>query len=215
MSSVKLIHTTTEGEKLIIYIARVSSDYQDNPEIEKLIRYCINKCHWSIFEMVNMCVEVIAPLYVINQILRHKSFSFSQFSMRYNKHSKISTQLNIPDFRQKAINGNRQSSSEEHEENLKFRAKTEKIYKEIYGFFDEMVNNNVSYETARQILPQSTLSKIYINGNIRSWIHYLQIRTQSDTQLEHREIAEMIRDNIFKHYFPIIYNTIWGDKICD
>jgi thymidylate synthase (FAD) len=211
MSSVKLIWTTSEGEKLITYMARVSSDYQDNPDIEKLIVYCIKKGHWSIFEMANLCVEVIAPLYVINQILRHKSFSFQQFSMRYNKHDKISTELNIPEFREKNINGNRQSSNIEHNKNLEYQLKTEKIYKDIYGFFDEMINNNVSYETARAILPVSQFSKIYINGNIRSWIHYLKARTYIDTQLEHREIAVMIRDQIFKHYYPIIYKAVFVD----
>lgn len=213
MSSVKLIWTTSDGEKLITYMARVSSDYQDNPDIEKLIKYCIKNCHWSIFEMANMCVEVKAPLYVIQQILRHKSFSFQQFSMRYNKYSKISTELNIPEFRQKNINGNRQSSYEEHEKNLEYQERTRKMYDEIYLFFDDMINNNVSYETASRILPTTTMSKIYINGNIRSWIHYLQVRTEKHTQYEHLEIAEMIKEQIFKQHYPMIYNAIFNKDI--
>ena len=205
---VKLIWITPDIEKHIIYCARVSSDNQDNPEIEKLIKYCIKNNHWSIFEMGNMCIEVIAPLFVINQILRHKSFSFQQFSMRYNTVDKITDDIYIPEFRQKN-KSNRQSSEHIHYNNDYYKNEFIRINNESLELYNKMLNDNVANECARNIINISQMSKIYINGSIRSWIHYLQIRTDQHSQKEHREVG-LLKKNIFKENVPIIYNSVFN-----
>jgi len=205
---VKLIWITPDIEKHIIYCARVSSDNQDNAEIEKLIKYCINNNHWSIFEMGNMCIEVIAPLFVINQILRHKSFSFQQFSMRYNTVDKITSDFYIPEFRQKN-KSNRQSSEHIHYNDQYYKNEFIRINNESLELYNKMLVDGVANECARNIINISQMSKIYINGSIRSWIHYLQIRTEQHAQKEHREVAFLIKD-IFKQNIPIIYNSVFN-----
>lgn len=213
---IRLVSITPDCEKTIVYCARVSSSNQDNPEIEKLINYCAKNGHWSIFEMGNMIIEVEAPRYVTTQILRHKSFSFQEFSQRYAAISPSSS-VSCPRSRQviatpsfRSLNGtNRQSSSEIHPRHDQYLARASDIIDQTFRLYDEMVQDNVSCETARAILPLCVMSRIYMNGTIRSWIHYLKSRCDQHTQLEHRLIAQEI-EKIFAQNLPTIHRACFG-----
>lgn len=199
--SAKLISITPNAEEIIIYCARVSSN-QNNKDLN-LIKYLIDHKHYSPFEMANMIIEIECPRFVSSQILRHRSFSFQEFSQRYKKVNV--NEYEIPIFRNKHKN-NRQSSSDIHENNLNYMSQTKNLFDEIYDLYDEMIKDNVAPETARAILPLNTKTKLYMNGTIRSWMHYLDVRCNNDTQLEHREIALIIK-NIFKENLPFIYKS--------
>lgn len=206
IQGVKLVWITLDAEKIILKCARVSSDHPDSMDTN-LIKYCAKNGHWSIFEMANMCVEITAPLFVINQIIRHKSFSFQQFSMRYQDKNKLCNNIYVPEFRMKGKT-NRQSSEDVHPQNSEFINEFIDIYSHASELYDNMILAGVAYECAREVLPVCTLSKIYMNGSIRSWIHYLQTRTNKHTQKEHSYIAYQILE-IFQCRLPIIYNAIF------
>jgi thymidylate synthase (FAD) len=202
----KLIWITTEAEKIIAYCARVSSNNQDNPNIEKLIRYCAKQGHWSIFEMASMCIEINTTRAISAQILRHRSFHFQEFSQRY---AKVEQDLEIPELRRQDLK-NRQNSIRDLDDKL-----IEEIQKEIMDHFKKtkdlykkILDKSVAKECARMILPMCSPTRIYMNGTIRDWIHYLKVRCDKSTQLEHRLIALKIKE-IFKEHLPIIYNSIF------
>ena len=207
IQGVKLIWITPDAENIILKCARVSSDHPDSTDT-RLINYCAKNGHWSIFEMANMCVEITAPLFVINQITRHKSFSFQQFSMRYQNKNKLCNNIYVPEFRMKGTT-NRQSSSDVHPQNAEFINEFIDIYSHASELYDNMIFAGVAYECAREVLPVCTLSKIYMNGNIRSWIHYLQTRISEHTQKEHRYISNQILE-ILKYNLPTIYLAIFS-----
>lgn len=202
--NVKLISTTQdiEGamnpEELIIKIARVSnpSNQENHQTAPKLIKYLIDHKHWSPFEMVDITFEITTSRAIAAQILRHRSFSFQEFSQRYAE----AQGMEPLEFRQQAAK-NRQSSEEIHIDNYKYKVDVYESIDILFNLYKEMVENGVSKETARMILPLSTTTRIYMKGSVRSWIHYLQIRTGLDTQKEHREIAQEIQ-TIFNRYFP-------------
>jgi len=202
----KLIWITTEAEKIIAYCARVSSNNQDNPNIEKLIRYCAKQGHWSIFEMASMCIEINTTRAISAQILRHRSFHFQEFSQRY---AKVEQDIEIPELRRQDLK-NRQNSIRDLDDKL-----IEEIQKEIMDHFKKtkdlykkILDKSVAKECARMILPMCSPTRIYMNGTIRDWIHYLKVRCDKSTQLEHRLIALKIKE-IFKEHLPIIYNSIF------
>jgi len=202
----KLIWITTDAEKIIAYCARVSSNNQDNPNIEKLIRYCAKQGHWSIFEMASMCIEINTTRAISAQILRHRSFHFQEFSQRY---AKVEQDLEIPELRRQDLK-NRQNSIRDLDDKL-----IEEIQKEIMDHFKKtkdlykkILDKSVAKECARMILPMCSPTRIYMNGTIRDWIHYLKVRCDKSTQLEHRLIALKIKE-IFKEHLPIIYNSIF------
>lgn len=203
-------------EELIVYIARVSnpSNQLNTETSSKLIAYLIKNKHWSPFEMVDMTVEIITSRAIAQQILRHRSFSFQEFSQRYAK---------VADFEpvqlRKPAEKNRQSSEEPFEDNLEaveyIEDWTNKPYQgSAHSLIQSHINNSenlykaliiagVAKECARMVLPLTTQTKIYMKGSVRSWIHYLQIRCDPHTQLEHRQIADKIRE-IFMQQFPNI-----------
>lgn len=190
-------------EELIVYIARVSnpSNQMNMESAPKLINYLIKHKHWSPFEFVDMTVQIVTRRSIAAQILRHKSFSFQEFSQRYSTATEIQ-----PIQLRKQGKTNRQSSEEIIEDsNLDslVKAHIEKG-KELY---DYLIKEGVSRETARDILPLSTETTMYMKGSIRSWIHYLDLRCAQDTQLEHRIIANNIKD-IFKTEFPNISEAL-------
>ena len=198
--------TKISPEELIVYIARVSNpSNQTNMETApKLIKYLIKHKHWSPFEFVDMTVEIVTRRSIAAQILRHKSFSFQEFSQRYSTATEIqSIQL------RKQGKTNRQSSEEIIEDsNLDslIKAHVEKG-KELYEY---LIKEGISRETARDILPLATETTMYMKGSIRSWIHYLELRCLEDTQKEHREIANTIK-NIFTNQFPNMSDALgWG-----
>ena len=206
--SVKLISVSKDAEKLIAYMARVSSNNQDNPNIKGLLKYCIKHGHWSIFEMSNMVVEINTTRAISAQILRHRSFSFQEFSQRYAKVNDLPTlpHLRLQDHK------NRQNSIDNINIFLKIELNKdiENLFIEIDRVYNKLLDKGVAKECARMILPMCSPTKIYMSGSIRSWIHYLKVRGGEDTQLEHRNIAIKIKE-IFKLELPIIYDSVFGE----
>lgn len=201
---VKIVSTTQdiEGmmshEELIIKIARVSnpSNQGNHQTAPRLIKYLIDHKHWSPFEMVDITFEITTSRAIAAQILRHRSFSFQEFSQRYAEVQGMEPL----EFRQQAEK-NRQSSEEIHVNGYNYKVDVYESIELLFDMYKEMVENGVSKETARMILPMATTTRLYMKGSVRSWIHYLQIRTGPDTQKEHREIAQAIQV-IFNKYFP-------------
>lgn len=193
-------------EELIVYVARVSnpSNQLNTESSEKLINYLIKHAHWSPFEMVDMCVEIVTSRGIAPQILRHRSFSFQEFSQRYAKVNAIEP----IELRYKGTT-NRQSSSEEidGEDSIYFNEKLEKLFTLSQEIYNEMIDADIAKECARFVLPLATETTLYMKGSIRSWIHYLQIRCDEHTQLEHRLIAEEIK-KIFIQNFPNISKAL-------
>lgn len=204
----RLISITPEAEKIIAYCARVSSPNQDNPNIDRLLRYCAINGHWSIFEMANMVIEVNTTRAISAQIIRHRSFNFQEFSQRY---SSVEQDLEIPNLRRQDLK-NRQNSISDLDDCLVNELQNEinDHFKKTKDLYKKILDNGVAKECARFILPMNSPTKLYVNGTIRSWIHYLQVRCDPSTQLEHREIANQILE-IFKQQLPIIYLAIFNN----
>ena len=187
---VSLVHITPNAEELISYMARVSNpSNQSNTETSaKLIKYLIDHQHWSPFEMVNMCVSIETTRSIAAQILRHRSFSFQEFSQRY---APVTEMAKIPELRTQDLK-NRQNSIDNLDPKLdeEFQHKIAKHFVDGYRLYKDMIDAGIAKECAREVLPLATPTKLYMNGTIRSWIHYCQLRCGNGTQLEHRIIAE-------------------------
>ncbi|EAZ92650.1 FAD-dependent thymidylate synthase [Crocosphaera chwakensis] len=207
---VSLITITPNAEKLIAYCARVSSKNQENPNIEKLLTYCLKHGHWSIFEQASMTVEIQCPLAIAIQILRHRSFCFQQFSKRYQEVEKENFAY-LPEIRLQDYK-NRQNSiiPENNELQNKYNTKIEKLYDDIFNLYKEMIEDGVAKECARFVLPEAVMTKLYMTGNIRSFIHYIQVRVSKDAQKEHREVADAISE-ILKKECPIIWDAAFNN----
>lgn len=206
-------------EELIAYCARVSnpSNQLNTETAPKLLRYLIEHKHWSPFEMVSMTVEIKTSRAVAAQILRHRSFSFQEFSQRYSSTSSI-TDISL----RKQADKNRQSSADEIDPLIRlsddgnYTDETRKASGAVaehlaasMRLYSELLDAGVAKECARMILPLATETTLYMSGTVRSWIHYLELRTEDDTQLEHRQIALEIKE-IFKTEFPDTYDALWG-----
>lgn len=200
MSKTKLIWVTPEAEKLIAYCARVSSPHQDNPEYAKLISYCIKHNHWSILEQANMCVEINTSRAISAQILRHRSFSFQEFSQRY---AAVNSVESYPARRQDKKNRQNSLDDMSEEEKKWFTDAQDKVAEVSQELYDEALSKGIAKEQARFLLPMASSTKMYMNGTLRSWVHFINVRTDPTTQLEHRELAEEIKQ-IFISEFPII-----------
>ena len=208
MSVVRLINNTKDAETMIAYVARVSNPQnQDNENIERLLQYCFNNKHWSVFETCYMTLEINTNITIANQLLRHRSFTFQQFSQRYANINELG-QLHIPELRKQDLK-NRQNSTDDLNDSLKeeLQEKIKTHYKNSIDLYNELINNDVAKECARFVLPCNVSTRMYMTGNIRSWIHYLQIRCDVSTQKEHRDIANEIKD-LFKTLYPIIGKLI-------
>ena len=192
MHTTTLIHITPNAEELITYMARVSNPANQNntSSAPKLIRYLIEHQHWSPFEMVNMCVEINTTRSIAAQILRHRSFSFQEFSQRYSDISSIGSPA-IPALRRQDTK-NRQNSIDDLDGYLKLTLESEiqEHFAKANQLYNRLLAQGVAKECARDVLPLSTPTRLYMNGTIRSWIHYCQLRCGNGTQLEHRVIAE-------------------------
>ena len=205
--TVSLVHTTPDAEKLIAYMARVSNpDNQDNPESERLIRYLIKHKHWSPFEMVNMCVQIETTRSVAAQILRHRSFSFQEFSQRY---AQVAEPAFIPALRRQDTK-NRQNSIADLEQSTvdEFNIKINSLFELSESLYNEMLQAGVAKECARDVLPLSTPTKLYMNGTLRSWLHYCDLRCANGTQYEHKLIADQVKD-LIEQEFPTIYAAMF------
>jgi thymidylate synthase (FAD) len=207
--SAKLVHITPKAEELISYMARVSNPTnQNNTETsDRLIRYLIQHEHWSPFEMVNMCVEIETTRSIAAQILRHRSFSFQEFSQRY---AKVAVLPEIPELRRQD-HANRQNSVDDLADSVKdyFNWSIGELYAKSYNLYEEMLEAGVAKECAREVLPLSSPTRLYMNGSIRSWLHYCDLRTSNGTQREHAIIAGMIQDILYKE-LPNVCAAMWS-----
>jgi thymidylate synthase (FAD) len=206
MHTAQLVHLTPAAEELIAYMARVSNpNNQDNPSYTGLIRYLIKHKHWSPFEMVNMCVEIETTRSVAAQILRHRSFSFQEFSQRYSKTQKSK----VIDIRRQDTK-NRQNSIDDIDQFTKqdFQIKQQQLADLSFKLYEEMLAAGVAKECARDVLPLSTPTKLYMNGTLRSWLHYCDLRCSNGTQLEHKQVADSVRSLINQH-FPAVSAAMW------
>ncbi len=211
MHNVKYIHSTPDGDDLVAYMARVSNpNNQDNKDTApRLISYLIKHKHWSPFEMVSMCVEIETTRSIAAQILRHRSFSFQEFSQRY---ATVTQPGVIPHLRRQDQN-NRQNSIDDLDAYTTQRLEiaTQKLYNEAFDLYEEMLNSGVAKECARDILPLSSPTKLYMHGTLRSWFHYIDLRSANGTQLEHQQIALSAR-NLIQTHFPNCYNGLFRDR---
>ena len=202
---VKLISITPDAEKLMSYCARVSSPHnQDNPDYEKLLAYCAKNGHWSVFEMADMCVEIKTSRAIAAQILRHKSFSFQEFSQRYAQSTSfVQTKARRQDQK------NRQNSTDDLSANTQewFKQAPAAIERLSMRHYEKALELDIAKECARFLLPLNTETTMYMKGSARSFIHYLNVRCDMATQLEHREIAEQIK-KIFITELPTVAKAL-------
>jgi len=208
MHTVDLVHITPDAEQLVAYMARVSNPAnQSNPDSTKLIRYLIKHKHWSPFEMVNMCVQIKTTRSIAAQILRHRSFSFQEFSQRY---SPVTELPNVPSFRRQDTT-NRQNSIDDLNEYTvqEFQLKSQQLFELSKHLYDEMLTAGVAKECARDILPLASPTTMYMNGSIRSWLHYCDLRCDNGTQYEHKLIADQVK-SLIKSQTPSIYQAMWS-----
>ena len=208
--NVSLVWATPNAEELIVKMARVSAPRnQDNMETgPRLLRYLIKHKHFSPYEMANMTVEIETTRAISPQILRHRSFSFQEFSQRYADTNELGSAV-IPHLRRQD-NRNRQNSIDDlsSEDIAGYYRRISELYENAEHLYREMVSNGVAKECARSVLPLSTQTRLYMNGTLRSWIHYIQLRCDPGTQFEHRQIADRIK-TIFCKQFPIIGEAVF------
>ena len=201
----KLVSVTPNAEENIVYMARVSNPKnQANMETApRLIKYLLKHKHWSPFEMASMQVEINTTRAVAAQVLRHRSFSFQEFSQRYSSVGDLPS-IGLPHLRSQDVK-NKQASHDNMDpdvvENL--NTQIEKLYESAQNVYDLLLEQGVAKECARSVLPLGTPTRMYMSGSIRSWIHYIEIRAGIETQLEHRLIAEAVK-SIFVEQFPAI-----------
>jgi thymidylate synthase (FAD) len=192
-------------------MARVSNPAnQNNTETSaKLIKYLIKHKHWSPFEMVNMCVEIETTRSVAAQILRHRSFSFQEFSQRYADASLLGTGV-VPELRlQDPVNRQNSIEVEEEEEDLFLKQEIKQLYKHSEQIYRKLLDAGVAKECARDVLPLSTPTRMYMNGTLRSWIHYCDLRCANGTQKEHKLIADQCK-KLIAVCFPACYAAVWA-----
>jgi len=198
------VSVTPDAEKLIGYIARVSNPKnQENPEVAGLLKYCIKHGHWSIFEQASMTVEIETTRGIAAQILRHRSFTFQEFSQRYADTNLLADEIPMFDLRHQDTK-NRQNSTDDVPYNKKkdLEYKIAEHFVEAMDLYNELLASGIAKECARFVLPLATPTRLYMTGTVRSWIHYIQLRGGHGTQKEHMDIAHAIED-IFIKEFPI------------
>lgn len=208
---VKLVTITPEAEKLITYIARVSNPAnQFNENIAGLLRYCHREGHVSVFEQAHMTVEIKTTRAISAQLLRHRSFCFQEFSQRY---AAVTEKPEVPELRLQDSK-NRQSSlpvPPEMEDAIeKLQLEAQWMFDQTQNLYERMLAAGIAKECARGILPMNSPTTIYMTGNIRSWMHYLKLRTGNGTQKEHADIALAIKD-IFCRELPIVADALFGE----
>ena len=209
MHSIEYIHSTPDGDNLVAYMARVSNPSNQNNKdtAPKLIRYLIKHKHWSPFEMVSMCLKITTTRAIAAQILRHRSFSFQEFSQRY---AKVTDNPVIPNIRRQDTK-NRQNSIDDLDDytvqDLQLKAK--QLFQLSTSLYNEMIDAGVAKECAREVLPLSTSTTLYMHGNLRSWLTYADLRSGNGTQYEHKLIADQVKEMIGV-YFPQCYAAMWS-----
>ena len=206
--TVNLISITPDAEKTMAHIARVSNpNNQDNPNYAGLLKYCIKHNHWSVFEQSTMTLEIETTRAIAAQILRHRSFTFQEFSQRYAD-SKLLGTIELPNLR-KQDTKNRQNSTDDLDpkviQSLNMQMGT--LFGSSLALYNQMLELGVAKECARMVLPLCTPTRIYMTGSCRSWIHYINLRSAHGTQKEHMEIAEACR-KVFTEQFPAVSEAL-------
>jgi len=208
-TSVKLISVTPDAEKTMAYVARVSNpENQTNENYSKLLAYCIKHNHWSVFEQSFMTLEIETTRGIAAQILRHRSFTYQEFSQRYADSSLLSDYIPVPELRRQDTK-NRQNSIDDigEYEKLQLQGKIQEHFAESMRLYKELLKHDVAKECARFVLPLATPTRIYMSGSCRSWIHYIQLREKNGTQKEHMDIALACKD-VFKEQFPAVAEAL-------
>ena len=207
--NVKLISVTPDAEKNIAYCARVSNpNNQENEKIAGLLKYCIDHKHWSIFEQAFMTLEINTTRGLAAQILRHRSFTYQEFSQRYADSSLLAEQIPMFDLRRQDTK-NRQNSIDDIDEFTKqeFEIQIQRHFASAMDLYQAMLDKGIAKECARFVLPLATPTKIYMSGSVRSWIHYIDLRSANGTQKEHMDIANECKC-IFAGQFPVIAEAL-------
>lgn len=190
-----------DAEKFMIHLARVSSSNPDNPDFEKLLTYCIKHGHWSVFEMVDVTMEIYTSRAISAQIIRHRSFHFQEFSQRYSNPNKI--ELDLPSMRRKGST-NRQGSVLFDDQETQYEMDNKALAPILVAIraYDDLLANGVALESARMVLPMCVGTRLYMKGTVRDWLHYCRVRMDEHTQQEHRDIATDCW-NVLKEVLPI------------
>lgn len=209
MSDVKLVSVTPDAEKVMSYCARVSNpSNQESDNYAKLLSYCIKNQHWSIFEMAFLTLEINTTRGIAAQILRHRSFTFQEFSQRYADTTLLAEDIPLFELRRQDTK-NRQNSINDIEDEIKVKwnSKIREHFAKAKSLYDGMIADGIAKECARFILPLATPTRLYVSGSIRSWIHYINLRSAHGTQKEHMLIANECK-NIFVEQFPVISEAL-------
>ena len=209
MHNANLIWVTPDAEALVGKIARVSNPKnEDNPAVEKLLKYLIKHKHWSPFEMASMCVEIHTTRAIAPQILRHRSFSFQEFSQRYAIPTDTFATV-VPDLRRQDTK-NRQNSIDDlpSETQEYYKQRMDDHFREAVTLYESLLHSGVAKECARSVLPLNTVTRLYMLGTIRSWLHYCDLRCANGTQEEHKLIADSVKEILFEQ-LPTISKAMW------
>ena len=206
--TVKLVSVTPDAEKTMGYIARVSNpSNQDNEKYAGLLKYCIKHNHWSVFEQSSMTLQIETTRAIAAQILRHRSFTFQEFSQRYAASTALGD-IDLPELRKQDLK-NRQNSTDDLDPEMveKFEKQMITLFSSSKALYEQMLSQGVAKECARMVLPLCTPTRIYMTGSCRSWIHYINLRSAHGTQKEHMEIAEACRE-VFTEQFPAVSEAL-------
>jgi len=211
--NVKFVTSTPDAEATMGYVARVSNpSNQDNPNVAGLLKYCVKHQHWSVFEQAFMTLEIETTRAIAAQILRHRSFTFQEFSQRYADVNWLQSGIPVPDLRNQD-HKNRQNSIDDIPADTKkdLQEYIHRHFAEAMDLYNQLIHQGVAKECARMVLPLATPTRIYMSGSVRSWIHYIDLRSAHGTQKEHMDIAHACRD-IFVEQFPIVAKALeWTD----
>ena len=207
--NVKFVSITPDAEKTMAYIARVSNpSNQENEKYAGLLKYCIKHNHWSVFEQSSMTLEIETTRGLAAQILRHRSFTYQEFSQRYADTKLLDDKIPLPKLRKQDLK-NRQNSTDDLDEFLiqDFELEMEKLFNSSMRLYNRMLDNGVAKECARFVLPLATPTRLYMTGSCRSWVHYINLRSAHGTQKEHMDIAHKCRE-IFVEKFPNVSEAL-------
>ena len=207
--TVKLISVTPDAEKTMAYVARVSNPAnQDSENYAGLLRYCIKHNHWSVFEQAFMTLEIETTRGIAAQILRHRSFTFQEFSQRYADTNLITDRIPVPDLRRQDTK-NRQNSTDDLGDYVKLKFQTEiaELFTQSNNLYKRLLEAGVAKECARFVLPLATPTRIYMSGSCRSWAHYIELRSANGTQKEHMDIALECK-RVFSEQFPTVAEAL-------
>jgi len=206
--TVTLVSITPDAEQTMAYIARVSNpSNQDNEKYAGLLKYCIKHNHWSVFEQSSMTLEIETTRAIAAQILRHRSFTFQEFSQRYAASTALGD-IDLPELRKQDLK-NRQNSTDDLDPEMveKFEKQMITLFSSAKSLYEQMLSQGVAKECARMVLPLCTPTRIYMTGSCRSWIHYINLRSAHGTQKEHMVIAEACR-KVFTEQFPSVSEAL-------